>query len=283
MPDYVAVPHMAYNWMIAVYFFLGGLGAGAFLLSVFAAHWKVEFRPVARLASVVAPVAIALGLLVLLLDLGQPTRAWRLFTTFKVASAVSWGVWFLNIFFVLSVVHSWLLSKERWDKAKRLACITVPFALLVGVYTGVLLIRAPGRVFWHSALTPVFFVTGGLISGMAVVILLSVGRQSSELLSKLGRIVSWLVLVELGLLAIELITLSSGAAEGTEAVQSLLTGTFSLPFLGIQVVLGSLIPLVILLRKKVNSAGLALASLLLLVGVFTMRYIIVVGGQTINS
>lgn len=281
MPDYVAVPHVAYNWIIAAYFFLGGLGAGAFLLSVFAAHWKQEFKPVAKLASVIAPAAIAVGLLFLLVDLGQPTRAWRLFTTFKVTSAVCWGVWFLNIFFVLSVVHSWLLFKEKLAKAKSVARITVPFALLVGVYTGVLLTHAPGRVMWHSALTPVFFVTGGLISGMAVVILLSVGSQSSEMLSKLGKIVAWLVLLELGFVAIELITLSSGSAHDAGAVKALLAGTFSLPFLGIQIVLGSLIPLVILLRKKVNSPGLALASLLVLIGVFTMRYIIVIGGQTI--
>lgn len=282
MPDYVAVPHIPYNWMIVAYFFLGGMGAGAFLLSVYGSYWKVEFKAVAKLASVVAPVAIAVGLLFLFIDLGQPARAWRLLTTFNASSAVSWGVWFLNIFFVLCVAHSWLLFKDQLAKAKQLAYIAVPFAILVGAYTGVLLTRAPGRVMWHSALTPVFFLTGGLISGMAVVLLLSVGRQSSEVLSKLGRMVGLVVLVELAFVVVELITLSSGSPEGTNAVRALLTGTFSLPFLGIEIVLGSLIPLAILLRRKVNSSGLALASLLVLIGVFTMRYVIVIGGQTIN-
>ena len=120
------------------------------------------------------------------------------------------------------------------------------------------------------------------MSGIALVILLSVGHQSSELLSKLGRIVAWIVVIELGLLAIELITLSSGSAHDAAAVRALLGGTFTLPFLGVEIILGSLVPLGILLRKKANSAGLALASALVLVGVFTMRYVIVIAGQTIN-
>lgn len=283
MPDYAAVPHIAYNWMVAVYFFLGGLAAGAFVLSVTASYWKQEFKPVAKVASVVAPVAIAIGLFFLLIDLGQPLRAWRLFLSFNPASAISWGVWFLNIFFVLSVVYAWLLAKERLAKAKSVAWVALPFAVLVASYTGVLLTQSPGRVLWHSALIPVLFLNSGLISGIAAVILLSTGRQNGELLSKLGRTVGWLVLLELGLIVMEVLVLFSGPAEGADAAKALLAGgALSLLFLGVEILLGALIPLLILFRRKVNSAALAVASLLVLIGVFTMRYIIVVGGQTIN-
>ena len=90
MPDYVAVPHLAYNWIVAVYFFLGGLGAGAFLLSVTATYWWQELKPVARTASVLAPIAIAAGLFCLWLDLGQPFRVWRLFLSFNPTAAISY-------------------------------------------------------------------------------------------------------------------------------------------------------------------------------------------------
>ena len=111
MPDYVAVPHIAYNWMIAAYFFLGGLGVGAFLFSVAANYWKQDLKPAAKATSVVTPLAIALGMFVLWLDLGQPFRVWRLFLSFNPTSALSWGVWFLNIFFVLSLVYAWFVVK----------------------------------------------------------------------------------------------------------------------------------------------------------------------------
>jgi len=281
MPDYVAVPHMAYNWMVAVYFFLGGLGAGAFLLSVAANYWRQELKPVAKTASVVAPIAVAVGLFFLWLDLGMPFRVWRLFLSFNPRSALSWGVWFLNIFFVLSLINAWLSLKGQTDKAKGVAYLGVPFAVLVGAYTGVLLGQSPGSALWHSALIPVLFLNGGLISGIAAAIIFSVKRESGELLSKLGKVVAWLVVLELGLLIVELLALFNGGTEGVEAANALLAGEFSLLFIGVEVVLGALIPLLILLRSKVSPAALAVASALVLVGVFTMRYVIVIGGQVI--
>jgi len=281
MPDYVAVPHIAYNWMVVVYFFLGGLGAGAFLLSVAANYWRQELKPVAKTASVVAPIAVAIGLFFLWLDLGMPFRVWRLFLSFNPRSALSWGVWFLNIFFALSLINAWLSLKGQTDKAKGVAYLGVPFAVLVGAYTGVLLGQSPGSALWHSALIPVLFLNGGLISGIAAAIIFSVKRESGELLSKLGKVVAWLVVLELGLLIVELLALFNGGTEGVEAANALLAGEFSLLFIGVEVVLGALIPLLILLRSKVSPAALAVASALVLVGVFTMRYVIVIGGQVI--
>lgn len=281
-PDYVAVSHMPYNWMVAVYFFLGGLAAGAFLLSVTANYWKEDFKPIAKAAAIVTPIAIAIGLFFLFIDLGRPFRVWRLFLSFNPRSAISWGVWFLNIFFALSVVYAGLLIKGQAAKAKRVAYIALPFAILSGVYTGILLMQSPGRVLWHSALIPVVFLNGGLISGIATVLLISAGRLSQDLLSKLGRVVGWLVLLELGLVAAELLVLLNGGTEGVEAAGALLTGSFSFLFLGVQIALGAVIPLFILLRSKASSAAVAVACAMVLIGIFTMRYIIVIGGQAIN-
>ena len=79
-----------------------------------------------------------------------------------------------------------------------------------------------------------------------------------------------------------MVTLLNGEAEGTHAAKELLAGSFSFLFLGVEIVLGALIPLLILLRNKVNSAALAVASILVLIGIFTMRYVVVIGGQVIN-
>ncbi len=282
MPDYVAVPHIAYNWMIAVYFFLGGLGAGAFLLSVTGNFWKKDFQPFAKTASLIAPVAISIGLFFLWIDLGKPFSAWRLFLSFNPASALSWGVWFLNIFLGLSVIYAGLLLIGKKSLAKLAAYVGVPFAVLVATYTGLLLAQAPGRVLWHSALIPLLFLNGGLISGAAATLLLSAGSQPKELLSKLGKVVGWLVVLELVMVAVEFVVLFNGEAEGVAVAKGLLEGEFGFLFLGIELLLGAVIPLLILLRRGVSSASLSVASVLVLIGVLAMRYVIVVGGQVIN-
>ena len=75
MSEQGVVFHLAYDWMIVAYFFLGGLSVGAYLFSVAANYWKQEFKHLAKKSAVLSFVAIAIGMLILLKDLGQPVRA----------------------------------------------------------------------------------------------------------------------------------------------------------------------------------------------------------------
>ena len=281
-PEYSNVPELAYDWMIAAYFFLGGLSAGSFLFSAAMTYWKKEFRPLGKPAGVLAPVILALGMIVLLVDLGQPGRAWRLLTSFNPASAISWGVWFLNVFAVLSVLYAWGLIKDRADQVKKFACMGAPVAILVAAYTGVLLAQAPGRPLWHSALVPVLFLNGALASGVALGLLLSAGKQDSDSLTSVGKVLAGIVLLELGLIAVELLILFNGGGEAAATAVGLLTGPHAIMFLGVQIVLGMILPAAILLRSKAPALRIV-ASILVLIGVFAMRYVVVVGGQTISG
>jgi formate-dependent nitrite reductase membrane component NrfD len=245
-------------------------------------YWKKEFKPLAKTAAIVAPLSFAVGMLFLLIDLGQPLRAWRLFLNFNPTSAISWGTWFLNIFFVFSLVYAWLLIKGEDEKAKKLAYAGLPFAFLVATYTGMLLHQAPGRILWHNAMLPWLFLLGGLISSIALVILLSAGRQNRTILVKLARFVVWLVLLELVMVFLEIITLFTGGTETVTTVKALLSGSYGLLFWGVQIFVGAAIPVFILLRNKTSGPAQAIACMLILMGIYAMRYIVVVGGQIIQ-
>lgn len=198
---------------------------------------------------------------------------------FNPTSVLSWGVWFLNIFFVLSMGYLWFLFKGSEDKAKKFAIAGVPFALLVGAYTGVLLTQAPGRALWHSALIPPLFLLGGLISGIAIVLLVS-GRKLDEASSTtISKFLGFLILAELGLTIIEMVTLFYGDAESASILKLLLFGEYSFLFWFVQIALGAILPAAILLRNKVSPAARSIATVLVLLGIFTMRYIVVIGGQ----
>lgn len=282
MPDYSNVPELAYDWMIVTYFFLGGLSAGTFIFSVATTYWKKELRPLGKRPALLAPVILAVGLLILLIDLGQPFRAWRLMLSFNPTSALSWGVWFLNIFFVLSVLYAWNLHKTGPDKARALGYWGVPFAVLVAAYTGVLLFQAPARVLWHSPLIPILFVNGAVVSGIALGLLLSQGGADRGLLAGVGKVLAYMVLLELALVIVELTALFHGGSEAVSAAMSLLSGSYAVAFLGIQVLLGTIVPAVLLLRSKAPALQMV-ASVLILIGIFTMRYVVVVGGQVISG
>ena len=277
---------VAFNWMTVVYFFLGGLSTGCYFFSVAANYWMKEFKPLAKIGAIAAPISLAIGMLFLLIELGQPFRMWRIYLTFNPQSPISWGSWFLMIFLALSVVYAWFLIKDKEEKAKRYAYIGLPFALAVGTYTAIILTLAPGKELWHTALLPFLFLNGGLISGISLILLASIGRQERALLSKLGKFVAGLVLLELGMIIAEIIVLLAGNAEAVTSAKLLLVGEYAILFWVVQISLGALIPILILLFQNTKITASAYvngtAYVLLLVGIFIMRYILVIGGQTIS-
>ncbi len=277
---------VAFNWMTVVYFFLGGLSAGCYFFSVAANYWIKEFKPLARIGAIAAPISLAIGMLFLLIELGQPFRMWRLYLTFNPQSPVSWGSWFLIIFLALSVVYAWFLIKGEEKKAKRYAYIGLPFALVVGTYTAIILAFAPGKELWRTALLPFLFLNGGLISGIALIMLMSIGRQERALLSKLGKFVAYLVLLELVMIFTEIIVLLTHNVVAIASAKLLLVGEYAILFWVVEVFLGALIPIFILLFRNTKITTSAYvngtAYVLLLVGIFIMRYILVIGGQTIS-
>jgi formate-dependent nitrite reductase membrane component NrfD len=281
MSEQGAVAHLAYDWMIVTYFFFGGLSAGANMFSVAANYWKQEFKPLAKRGAVLSLITLVIGIPILLLHLGQPFRAWRLFLSFNPNSLLSWGVWFLNAFILFNFVYNVLLFTGKEANAKKFAYVGLPFAILTATYTGMLLAQAPSRVLWHTALIPVLFLNGGLISGIALIMFFSAKAQNSELLSKLGKFVSWLLVLELVMVFGEFILLLNGGTDHVAVAKSLLSGQLGFLFIGVEIILGAVIPAAILLRSKVTVFTQALASMLILIGIFTMRYVIVVGGQLI--
>jgi formate-dependent nitrite reductase membrane component NrfD len=282
MSEQGAATHLAYDWMIVTYLFLGGLSAGTYMFSVAATYWKQEFKHLAKRCAVVSLVALAIGLLFLLYHLGQPSRAWRLFTTFNPRSLLSWGPWFLNIFGLLNLIYTCFLFKGRENTGKKFAYLGLPFAALAATYTGMLLAQAPHRILWHTALLPVLFLNGAIISGIAVAMLLSVTARDRELLSKLGRCVAWLIILEIGMIVAEVILLFNGGTESAAVAGFLFSGKIGCLFVGFEIVLGAAVPVAILLGTRTNAILQTVASVLILVGIFAMRYVIVIGGQLIS-
>ena len=95
----------------------------------------------------------------------------------------------------------------------------------------------------------------------------------------MGKLLAGLVLLELGLIFMDIVILFNGDTTSIESAKSFIVGEFSFLFWVFEVIIGSLIPVIILLRTKVSTKGVAFASILILIGIYVMRYIVVVGGQ----
>ena len=103
---------MVWDAFIAVYLFLAGLGAGAFVLGALTNWAKTPAPRMKRIAFVIAPVAVAVGTLVLVVDakagFANPLRFFLLVSNLN--SVMAWGVIILSVFLAVSVVDLVLLG-----------------------------------------------------------------------------------------------------------------------------------------------------------------------------
>ena len=275
---------MPFGPLVILYLFLAGLSAGLFLLSVLGEVWKWEpMRPLGVPAGIMALATIIPGGFSLLLDLGQPLRAFHLFFTFQPSSVMSWGSYILLFYSVIVMVYVWLAwrddsRKEAWGKAG------VVVSLALGMYTGVLIAVAPGHPLWNSAVIPGLFLVSGLVAALSLLNvgqILAPGRFPVTPAGEAGFHSLKLVLtgLELLLIAAHLIILGLLGAAGSEVVAHLLSGGRQFSFLGVQIALGTLVPLVLLLLARGSQLTVGVAGFLSLLGVMALRYNIVVAGQ----
>ena len=276
---------VVFDWMIPTYFFLGGLSAGLFLLAVAFNYWKKEYKTLVKPAAILSPLILAAGMGLLILDLGHPFRFWRLMITFQPSSAASWGVWLLSGFFALNALYALLVVKGEDAKAKIIGYAGLPLAFFAATYTGMLLAQMQGRALWHTALLPWLFLVGGIISGLALIILAGIFMEKAKELGDsflyIGKILGGFIILELVMIFTEVITLLNGPTDAVLSANAFLTGNYSFLFFGVEILLGAIVPLFIFFNKE-RSRNLSLqsmAAVLVLIGIFVMRYVVVMAGQ----
>lgn len=286
---------------IALYLFVGGMSAAAYYVGVLAdLIGKGHYRDIARVSSYAVAIPIFVGLFMLLLDLGQPLRFWHLLfqsgplnrgLIFLPGSVMSLGTWFLVAFSLLcGVIYPLMwLSEEKVgkrlplipllsgkDSARRLiGAFGLPFALLVAVYTGVLLAVTSRPVWADTPLLPPLFVLSATSTGIAaIVFLMSLSSRSDhDILALLEKGDSFVIKVELVFVALLLVALlfSPGAVG---SIKDLMFGSYSIFFWLGFIFVGLVLPLN--LQRYINDKNrlALLSSALVLFGGFYLRYII---------
>lgn len=284
MPTYDIFHVPALDWTTVLYFFFSGLAAGSFLMSFWCGYQQEKLKPLAKVSAVVSPISLAIGMVMLLIHLGRPFQFWRIFVTFKPASTISWGSWVLTLFFIVSGLHALLWWMNVKGGTKLLGVLGLPLAIFTGMYTGLLLMQMSGNSLWNSALLPWLFLVGALLSAVAVSILVMAlsGKEAVEPFYGLKHYICGLVILELIMVGSEFIALYTGGAESVQIADLFLVGGFSRLFIGLQIIVGSLVPLglVVFMKARKSAALHVVVSVLLLVGILTVRYLVVMMGQT---
>ncbi|PLX11456.1 MAG: nitrite reductase [Marinilabiliales bacterium] len=286
-----------WHWEIPVYLFLGGLAAGImFFAGLFLVLGKEkEMETTVKWAPFLVPVALVLGLFALFLDLKHQLYFWRLYTTIRMESPMSWGAWTLMIITPLSFLWAGSYLKEafpgwKWPMSildnieqlvikyrKHIAWAMMMLAIILGVYTGILLSAFNARPLWNTSILGPLFLVSGMSTGLAAIIWMSKSHYERNILSKIDLA---LIGVELFLIIHLLMGFLAATEVQIEAANLFLGGDFTVTFWVFLIILGLIVPATLeILELAGYKIPLWIPSLLILIGGFMFRLIMVEAGQ----
>jgi formate-dependent nitrite reductase membrane component NrfD len=286
-----------WHWQISLYLFLGGMAAG--ILAIAALYFirgkENEYRTAVRITPFLTPFLLVIGLGALFLDLRHKMYFWQLYTNIRLQSPMSWGAWTLMVITPVSFVWCALHMKDifpRWDwkfkwlyelesffnrYKKILAWIMLIYAIILGVYTGILLSAFNARPLWNTSILGPLFLTSGLSAGAAATLVLS--KDKKERL-QFARIDLVLIGIEMFIIVHLFMGLLASTQVQIEAARLFLGGPFTMSFWIFVVILGMLLPalLEIMELRKFHIPAI-IPALLVIFCSMMLRFIIVNAGQ----
>ena len=269
-------PH--WEMMIVWYFFLGGIAGGAYFTAAIADNFGgARDRAVARVGYLLSlPLVAACGVL-LIADLGVPTRFMNMMGTLKFWDPMSIGAWMVGLFGLFTFVSSVLsLSSSESHAAlrRKVGLVGIFFGFFLASYTGVLLSNS-ALPFWRDArLMGALFLASGASTGIAAItlIMFATGQAAGEGWGKLKRADHVSMIIE-AVLLIALVVLLGAAAK------PLISGHYAPLFWGGLVGVGLVVPFVLdFVGHRARAVG-ALAAALVLIGGFVLRYVVLMSIQ----
>jgi len=175
--------------------------------------------------------------------------------------------------------------------------IGIPSAFLLHGYVGFIFGSIKANPWWNSPLMPVVFIFSAMVSGIAAVMLLYMGvtKLRKKLIDircvdSIAMYLFYIFIIDFSLEMLDLIHRIYEADESFRSLDFMVHTKLFLSQIVLQICLGTLVPLVLLfltqvvkfpeiVRKRMYATSGALA----LMGIFAMRWNVVIGGQIFSK
>jgi molybdopterin-containing oxidoreductase family membrane subunit len=250
---------------------------------------KAIYKARAPLASLLSIAMLAGGLTLLMLDLGRPDRIIVAMTNFNPTSVFAWNVVLYSGMFSLVVVYLWTMMERRmnpFNKVAGLAVFVWRFVLTTG--TGLIFAFLTARQAYGSALLPPMFIVLSFAWGLAVFHVVQTSiyawnekQLDPEIMRRKRNLLGVFVIGSLYMVATYHFTnLYFAHQTGFEHFILRDGGIFPNLFWWGYVLLGNVIPLLLIYTPILGRTKCVMAaSLLVVLGAFSLLYVFIIGGQ----
>jgi len=254
-----------WHWSIPLYLFLGGLAAG---LLFFAAYQTImgkdkKFLTSVRIKDIYPVHKCKLGFI-------RKIAAW-IITTNDTKPEQDWD-W----------KHKIIRDFEKYivKDRKPLAWAMAILAIVLGVYTGILLSAFNARPLWNTAILGPLFLTSGLSTGAALLMIMTKDHFERISYSKIDIL---LVIIELFFITHWFMGYQAGSEIKVHTVSYFLGGEFTVTFWVNVIILGLTIPLILEVMELMKfKIPVIVPGLLIIWGGLAFRFIMVDAGQVIR-
>jgi len=277
---------------IGTFTFFVGLSAGGLIIaSIPRVFGLAGFKSVSKIAVWSSICCTVLAVALVVVDLGHPERIWHLVAYSNFTSPLMWDIIVITVYLIVSVVY--LRATMRAEKGegsekalKVLSVVALSCAILVHSVTAWIFGLQIGRAFWNTALMAPVFITSALVSGLALVLVITLVLQKTgylkrdqDMVTRMAGMLGVFVIVELFLFFCELLTAGYPAAGMEfETVKAMLAGPLA-PMFWTEIVSGVLAAALLIGKKTAAVPALAGAgAALALLGAFIQKYEMLVSG-----
>jgi len=268
-------------------FFVGVAASAVMVVLPYYLHNYKKFGRIVALGEFLAVPAVAMCMLFVVVDLGQPGRLLNIVLHPSPRSVMFWDVMVLGGYLLLNVVIAWTVldAEHRRDAppswVRPLILLSIPWAVSIHTVTAFLYNGLAARPFWMTAILAPRFLASAFASGPAllIVIALIIRRFSrfdpgNEAIQKLAQIVTYAMITSVFFLILEFFTaFYSGMPEHTIFFEYLWTGVegkgMLVPWIWTSIILAFLaIALLINPRLRRQENILAIACVMVFISIW---------------
>ena len=268
---------VSWGFYIAQFTFLVGVAASAVMLVLpYYLHNFRAFGKITILGEFLAVASVFMCLTFIIVDLGQPARAFYVLLYPTPNSILFWDMVVLTGYLLLNLAIGWtILASEKkaipspkW--VKPLIYLSIPWAISIHTVTAFIYAGLPGRSFWLTAIMAPRFLGSAFASGPALLILLcfilrkfsrfDAGKESIQALAK---IVTYALIASIFFVLMEIFTVFySQVPEHIQHFKYLFVGlrghTALVPWMWAAVILAA-VALVLLVNPRTRQNEILLA------------------------
>lgn len=255
---------------VGLYILLVGTAAGAAWVGIYAAYQSDSIPRLTSISLAAAGISLAFGMGFIGMDLGKPMNGIMIFLSPDFSSKLTIASWLYIVFFIS-------LAGFFFTNAKR-ACLylsgiaAVCYLLAESLFFSGMV----ARELWYSLLTPISFFTSAILSGSALVAIITwvVDEElSTETQNKLKKVLLYSLIAHV---AVEIVHLVAGSGGKAELIYNQWA---SWPFWGLFLIIGALVPAFLMIK---GTRSLAIPSVLIFLGVAAYKYSFVRYGFSIE-